>query len=93
MVNTTGFGFWNIFHDYYLLDPLPHSFGVGVGYEDRFLTRLGALSLLCTQGVVLVQSDWRRIIRLLCSLDFQKGKGPLVPTRVSIYKGPVGELQ
>lgn len=51
-----------------------------------------SLSLLCTQGVVLVQSDWRRIIRLLSSLDFQKGNGPLVPTSVSVQKGAVGEL-
>ena len=43
-----------------------------------------SLSRLCTEGTALVQSAWRRISRLLCSLDFQKGNGPLVPTSVSI---------
>ena len=52
----------------------------------RARARSLALSLfrLCTEGVVLVQSAWRRISRLLCSLDFQKGNGLLVPTSVSI---------
>lgn len=54
-------------------------------YEDKFFTRQGALSLLCTQGIVLVQSDWRRIIRLLCSLGFQKGNG--------LWYQPVSVLQ
>lgn len=38
----------------YLLDPIPHSFGVGVGYEDKFLTRQGTFSLLCTHRVVVL---------------------------------------
>lgn len=54
----------------------------------RARSRSLALSLslfwLCMEGVVLVQSAWRRISRLLCSLDFQKGNGLLVPTSVSI---------
>lgn len=48
MVKTTGLGFWNILHEHYLLDPVPHSFGGGVGYEDTFLTRPGAVSVLHT---------------------------------------------
>lgn len=35
----------------YLLDPIPHSLGVGVGYKDAFLIRQGAFSELYAQGV------------------------------------------
>lgn len=85
MVKTTELGFWSIFHEHYLLDPVPHCFGEGVSYEDNFSQGQGlSVSLFCTQGIGLVQSAWRRIIRLLCSLDFQKSNGPLVPTGVSI---------
>ena len=69
---------------------LPLLLWSGSGYEDKFLARQEALSLslslsrLCTEGIALMQSAWRRISRLLCSLDFQKGNGPLVPTSVSI---------